>query len=112
MSIGSPCGGFWSVTEVIQELVVHRDPVLSELAARHSDTASLARWIRDLPLRSDESAYRLRIPAPDPSSVERASLYVAVAELIDPKPRRRLAAFAMGVIVLEDGAPIVLGRQP
>ena len=93
-----------SITEVIAELVKHEDEVLAEIAAKHTTTASLAAWIRTLPQRDDqgepedgpkvdvcEPPQRLRIPAPDPNCLERAALYVSVAELIDAEPVRQLA---------------------
>lgn len=113
-----------SVTEVLCGLVAERDPLIVELAAKHPTTESLAAWIRDLPQRDDEGGddgprvescdppQRLRIPAPDPNCVERASLYVAVAELIDPKPFRQLATLdtpiGLHTFPLENGAPVIL----
>ena len=93
-----------SITEVIAELVENGDPVITEIAAKHPTTASLAAWLRTLPQRDDEGVpgdgpkvdacdppQRLRIPAPDPNCVERAATYIAIAELIDPVPVRQLA---------------------
>ena len=114
-----------SITEVIAELVEHRDPVIAEIAAKHSTTESLAEWIRSLPQRDDDGEkddgprvdacappQRLRIPADDPNCVERGSLYLAVAELIDPKPVRQLATLdtpiGLHTFPLENGSPIIL----
>jgi hypothetical protein len=114
-----------SITDVIVELVATEDPVVAELAAKHATTESLVRWIRTLPQRDDdgekadgpridacEPTQRLRIPAPDPNCVERAALYVAVAELIDPEPARQLATIdtplGMHTFPVENGAPILL----
>jgi hypothetical protein len=114
-----------SITEVIADMVKTEDPVITEIAAKHPTTASLAAWIRTLPQRDDdgdpsdgpkaeacEPPQRLRIPAPDPNCVERSALYVAVAELIDPKPNRQLATLdtpiGLHTFPLEDGAPVVL----
>jgi len=114
-----------SITEVVAELVKHQDPVLLELAAKYTSTESLAAWIRTLPQRDDdgdpddgpkveacEPVQRLRIPAPDPNCVERAALYVAVAELIDPVPNRQLATLDLPIglhtFPVENGAPIIL----
>ena len=113
-----------SVTEVIANLVAEGDPVIVELAAKHPTTESLASWIRGLPQRDDDGGddgprvdacdppQRLRIPAPDPNCVERASLYVAVAELIDHAPVRQLATLdtpiGLHTFPLENGAPVIL----
>jgi hypothetical protein len=114
-----------SITEVIAELVKHEDEVLAEIAAKHTTTASLAAWIRTLPQRDDqgepedgpkvdvcEPPQRLRIPAPDPNCLERAALYVSVAELIDAEPVRQLATLdtpiGLHTFPIENGAPIIL----
>jgi len=114
-----------SITDVITELVGTEDPIVAELAAKHASTESLAAWIRTLPQRDDdgekadgprvetcEPTQRLRIPAPDPNCVERAALYVAVAELIDPEPVRQLATIdtplGLHTFPVENGAPILL----
>lgn len=88
-----------SITEVVAELVGNRDETIATIALKHPSTESLADWIRSLPQRDDDGAkhdgpkvdeckppQRLRLPAPDPNCVERAALYVAVAELIDARP--------------------------
>jgi hypothetical protein len=116
-----------SITEIVADRVLSPDPdpVLVALAARFKATEALAAWIRSLPQRNDEGlagdnpkvaecrpAQRLRIPAEDPNCVERAALYLAVAELIDPWPVRQLGTldFAWGrhTFPIENGAPIVL----
>jgi len=114
-----------SITEVVAELVANRDPVLEEIAAKHETTASLAEWIRGLPQRDDEGEkndgpkveeckppQRLRLPAEDPNCVERAALYIAVAELIDPHPVRQLATLdtpvGLHTFPVENGAPVIL----
>jgi hypothetical protein len=113
------------VTAVIAELVTRDDAALRELADRHGTTTALATWIRYLPQRDDDGdpadgpkvaacspPQRLRIPAPDPNCVERAALFVAVAELIDPAPVRQLATVDTKVgphtFPIEDGFPVVL----
>ena len=71
-----------SITEVIADMVKTEDPVITEIAAKHRSTASLAAWIRTLPQRDDDGdpadgpkaevcdpPQRLRIPAPDPNCV-------------------------------------------
>jgi hypothetical protein len=114
-----------SITEVIAELVKNQDPVIAEIAAKHPTTQSLAAWIRTLPQRDDdgeasdgpkvevcEPPQRLRIPAPDPNCVERSALYLAAAELIDPRPNRQLATLdthiGLHTFPLENGAPVIL----
>jgi len=114
-----------SITELVAELVGNGDPVLTELATKHATTEGLANWIRDLPQRDDDGApgdgpkvkscdppQRLRLPAPDPNCVERAALYLGVAELIDPKPARQLATLdtpvGMHTFPIEHGVPVIL----
>ncbi|HEY4177980.1 MAG TPA: hypothetical protein VGM90_14130 [Kofleriaceae bacterium] len=114
-----------SITEVVAELAANRDEVIAEIAAKHSTTDSLAAWIRGLPQRDDEGdkadgpkvdeckpPQRLRIPADDPNCVERAALYLAVAELIDPRPVRQLATLdtpiGLHTFPVENGAPVIL----
>ena len=114
-----------SITEVIAELVTNRDELIAEIAAKHGTTESLANYIRSLPQRDDDGepedgpkveackpAQRLRIPAPDPNCVERAALYLAAAELIDPKPTRQLATLdtpvGLHTFPVENGAPVIL----
>jgi hypothetical protein len=116
-----------SITEIVAGRVQSEtpDPVLVALARQHDTTEALAAWIRALPQRNDEGLpgddpkvaacsppQRLRIPAEDPNCVERAALYLAVAELIDPMPFRQLATldFDWGrhTFPIENGAPVVL----
>ena len=114
-----------SITEVVAELVATEDPVIVELAHNHRTTEGLVNYIRGLPQRDDdgerrdgpkveacEPPQRLRIPAEDPNCVERAALYVAVAEFIDPHATRQLATLdtPMGLhtFPVENGAPVIL----
>ena len=114
-----------SITEVVAELVSTEDPVIVELARNHTTTAGLVSYIRSLPQRDDdgerrdgpkvdacEPPQRLRIPADDPNCVERAALYVAVAEFIDPHATRQIATLdtPMGLhtFPVENGAPVIL----
>jgi len=114
-----------SITEVIAELVEHHDPIIAELAEKYPTTEALADWIRSLPQRDDlgdpedgpkvdecRPPQRLRIPAPDMNCVERASTFIAVAELIDPDPVRQLATLdtplGLHTFPVENGAPIIL----
>ena len=114
-----------SITEVVAELVKSHDPVIAEIAANHLTTEGLAAWIRTLPQRDDDGEpddgpkaeacsppQRLRIPAPDPNCVERSARYLAVAELIDPRPSRQLATLDTPIGIhtfpIENGAPVIL----
>ena len=114
-----------SITEVVAELVATEDPVIVELAHQHRTTEGLVNYIRSLPQRDDdgerrdgpkveacEPPQRLRIPAEDPNCVERAALYVAVAEFIDPRATRQLATLDMPMglhtFPVENGAPVIL----
>ncbi len=114
-----------SITEVVAELVEHRDEVIAEMARKHASTEGLADWIRTLPQRDDDGdsedgprvkackpPQRLRLPATDPNCVERAALYIAVAELIDAQPVRQLATLdtpiGLHTFPVENGAPIIL----
>jgi hypothetical protein len=119
-----------SITEVVADLVEKRDELLTQLAAEHPTTDALAAWIRSLPQRDDVGdeddgpkvdacapVQRLRLPATDPNCVERAALYVAVAELLDPRPVRQLATLdtpiGLHTFPVENGAPIILDpRMP
>ena len=113
------------ITEIGVALVNERSPWLVELAAKFATTDELAAWIRGLPQRDDQGLsgdgpkvvacepwQRLRLPAGNPNCVERSVLYLVVAELIDPRPVRRLSTldFAWGrhTFPIEEGEPIVL----
>ena len=113
------------ISEIVAGVVEKRPEWLVELAARFSNTEELAAWIRSLPQRDDEGApadgpkviacepwQRLRLPAEDPNCVERSALYLAVAELIEPWPVRRLSTldFSWGrhTFPIEEGEPVVL----
>jgi hypothetical protein len=114
-----------TITELLADMVKNQDPSLVDIAKQHPTTTRLAAWIRTLPQRDDGGdpkdgpkveacapPQRLRLPAPDPNCVERAALYVAVAELIDPEPVRQLATIdtpaGLHTFPVEGGAPIVL----
>ena len=114
-----------AITEVIAELVEHRDPVIVELAAKYPTTEALAAWIRSQPQRDDfcdpadgprveacTPPQRLRIPAADANCVERGATYIAIAELIDPHPVRQLATLdtplGLHTFPIENGAPVIL----
>lgn len=113
------------VTAAVVAMVEAEDPAVVQVAERFDDTQDLAEWIRSLPQRDDlgapgdgpkvaacEPPQRLRIPADDPNCVERAALYVAAAELIDPVPTRALTTIDVPAgrhtLPLEDSAPVVL----
>src|SRR5205085_10475319 len=109
----------------VAELVGNGDETIATIALKHPSTESLAEWIRSLPQRDDDGAkhdgpkvdeckppQRLRLPAPDPNCVERAALYVAVAEMIDARPVRQLATLdtpnGLHTFPVENGAPVIL----
>lgn len=110
------------ITALAVRATARRD--VAELAARFTDTAAVAGWIRQLPQRDDRGMpedvpavacdvpQRARVVASDPNCVERALLYIAVAELIDPRPPRSLATLsasrARHTIVVEAGTPVIL----
>ncbi|MCE9576286.1 MAG: hypothetical protein K8W52_24265 [Deltaproteobacteria bacterium] len=113
------------ITEVVAELVGAGDVVLAQLAEAHPTIEALTEWIRSLPQRDDlgddddgpraeacDPPQRLRLPAPDPNCVERAALYIGVAELIDPHPVRQLATLdtpiGLHTFPVENGAPVIL----
>ncbi len=113
------------ITEVITELVRSGDPVIAELAEQYRTRSALVCWIRSLPQRDDEGdpkdgpkadecnpPQRIRIPAADPNCVERAALYLAVAELLDPRTMRQLATIDTAggphTFPVEAGEPVVL----
>lgn len=117
-----------SITEAVADLVAQEDAVLAQLADEYPTTAALAAWIRSLPQRDDlgergdgpkaeacNPPQRLRLPAADPNCVERAALYVAVAEMVDPQPVRQLATLdtplGLHTFPLENGAPVILDPQ-
>lgn len=114
-----------AITELIAGLVRDRDEVLVQLAAQHPTTDALQGWLRDLPQRDDlgqpddgpkveacSPPQRLRIAPADPNCVERAALYLGVAELIDPRPVRQLGTMdtpvGLHTFPIEDGAPVLL----
>jgi hypothetical protein len=113
------------ITEVIAELARNRDATIEALAAKYESRRDLIAWIRSLPQRDDvgdpkdgpkaeecNPPQRLRIPAEDPNCVERAAMYVAVAELLDPRTMRQLATVdtpaGPHTFPVEDGEPVVL----
>ena len=113
------------ITEVIAELVRSRDAAIVEIADKYGSRKELVAWIRALPQRDDvgdpqdgpkagecNPPQRLRIPAEDPNCVERAALYLAVAEILDPKTLRQLATVdteaGPHTFPVEAGDPVVL----
>jgi hypothetical protein len=129
--IGNPyndheCLGY--VMNVVEQMVLERDPTLVELAHQLGTLENVVAFIRALPQRNDESdlldgpkigrcapPQRLRIPAPDPNCFERAALYLALAELIDPRPLRQLATSTLPqgphTVPMEDGVVVNLNPE-
>jgi hypothetical protein len=114
-----------AITELIAGLVQSRDEVLVQLAEQHPTTDALQGWIRSLPQRDDlgrpddgpkveacSPPQRLRIAPSEPNCLERAALFLGVAELIDPRPVRQLATldtpFGLHTFPIENGAPVIL----
>lgn len=100
-----------------------------ELAARLRTIAAVVRYLRRMPQRDDgpddrtkgprvacDVPQRVRVPAPDPNCVERALLYLALAELIAPWGVRYLATIELDgpsgrvrhTFPVEDGEPVSL----
>lgn len=113
------------ISEIVISLLDPPEKQLIDAAREFGTTKALAAWLRALPQRNDEGEagddwkvaecrpeQRLRILAEDPNCVERAATYLAVAELIDPRPVRRLAtmdyAWGRHTYVIEEGIPVML----
>jgi len=114
-----------AITAIVAKLVVDDDPTIAELAARYPTKAALIAWLRSLPQRDDDGApcdgpkveacnppQRLRIAPPDPNCVERAALFCAVAEKLDPASPRQLATVetptGQHTFPIENDEPVVL----
>jgi hypothetical protein len=114
-----------TITELVADLVHQNDAALTAIAAQHPTTDSLIRWIRSLPQRDDlgyagdgpkvntcTPSQRLRLPAEDPNCVERAALFLGVAELIDPQALRQLMTIETPVgahtLPFENGVAVIL----
>jgi hypothetical protein len=93
------------ITDTVRNLVQQPDPAWLALAEETGATEKLAARLRRLPQRDDNGdptdgpredactpSQRVRLSPlpPDPNCVERAAIYVGVAELIDPRPVRQL----------------------
>jgi hypothetical protein len=103
-------------------------PEAQALAARFPSTRALVEHIRALPQRDDSGdpadgprvacdvSQRARVFPEDPNCVERALMYLALAELIDPAPTRQLATVDVSRTVrhtfpVENGEPVVLDPE-
>jgi hypothetical protein len=93
------------ITDTVRELVQKQDPAFVSLAEQVGTTEGLAAHLQAQPQRDDTGdpadgpredacapSQRVRLSPipPDPNCVERAAIYVGVAELIDPEPVRQL----------------------
>ena len=114
-----------AIIEVVRDLVQNHDHTIREISSRFSTTGELAAWIRSLP-QHDDNGVRSELPKVDecrppqrldlfsgrPNCVERAALYLACAEYIDPKPRRTLATIdtksGKHTLPVEDDEPVIL----
>lgn len=120
-----------ALTAQVRQRVDPRAPDRSMLALARElgSTAALVRWLREQPQRDDTGApddgprvdacrpsQRVRFLPSDPNCVERSLAYLAVAELIDPQPARRLAttqtpAGLLHTYPLENDQVVVLDPQ-
>jgi hypothetical protein len=117
-----------AITKEVAARVEQQDPELVAIAEERGSVEALVSWIRTLPQRDDTGmpcdgpkveacrpAQRLRVPAEDPNCVERAALYLGVAELLDPDRVRRLATVetpaGLHTFPTEDGEPVILDPQ-
>ena len=117
-----------AITKEVAAMVERQDPELVAIAEERGSVEALVSWIRALPQRDDTGlqgdgpkveacrpAQRLRVPTEDPNCVERAALYVGVAELLDPTRVRRLATVetpaGLHTFPTEDGEPVILDPQ-
>ncbi len=113
------------ITEILRSLAAHRDPELLALARELGSMPAAIRWMRSLPQRDDTGEpgdgprieacappQRLRLPAPDPNCIERASLLCVLGEFLDPNAKRCLATIDTPVgrhtLPVENGGPVVL----
>lgn len=88
------------ITEIAKRATLQ--PELRQYAAQFRTAKQLAASIRQLPQTNDtgdpadgprvacDTPQRVRVLAPDPNCVERSLMYLAVAELVDPRPLRQL----------------------
>lgn len=120
-----------ALTAQVRQRVDPRAPdrSMAALARELGSTAALVRWLRQQPQRDDTGApedgprvdacrpsQRVRFLPVDPNCVERSLTYLAVAELIDPQPSRRLAttrtpAGLLHTYPVEDDQAVVLDPQ-
>jgi len=126
-----PCLG--AISEIGATMVAEQNPVLLELARQHPTIPKLIDYLRSLPQRDDVADpedgprvhecipdQRVRIAeelfdseeGPDPNCVERAIVFVSVAELIAPQHTYQLATvdtpIGLHTFPLMDGKAIVL----
>jgi hypothetical protein len=93
------------ITDVVRELVQRRDPAFVALAEQVGTVDALVDHLQSLPQRDDTGdpadgpradacapSQRIRLSPvpPDPNCVERAAIFLGVAELLDPQPVRQL----------------------
>lgn len=112
-------------TDQIVAEIADRNPAIVDLASRFTNTDDLAAWYRTLPQRDDDGnpadgpkvaacrpPQRLNFENPSPNCFERASGFVAAAELIDPTRVYQLATVStpngLHTFPTCDGVPVVL----
>lgn len=110
--------------QIVAEIADH-NPAIVDLASRFNDTEDLAAWYRTLPQRDDDGdpadgpkvaacrpPQRLNFENPSPNCFERASGFVAAAELIDPSRVYQLGTVStpngLHTFPTRDGVPVVL----
>lgn len=123
--IADPINDVACLSKVTDEAVESMDKEdVRDVAGRFRSTRQLAAWIRTLPQRNDlgdasdgpkvlcDVPQRVRIPADDPNCVERAALFLAAGELIDPTAVRQLATIDTPIgrhtFPVEDDLPVKL----
>jgi len=93
------------ITDIVRDLVQKQDPAFVELAAQVGTVDGLIAHLQSLPQRNDDGdpddgpraeactpTQRVRLAPipPDPNCVERAAIYIGVAQLLDPEAVRQL----------------------
>ena len=113
------------LTEVIISLLDPPHKRLIDTARQFQTVEDAAAWIRGKPQRNDDGipgdgwklvacrpAQRLEILSETPNCFERTADWMLLAELIDPRPIRRLAtidySWGRHTFPIQDGVPIVL----
>lgn len=116
-----------AIHDRVRAAVAESDETTKQWARHLGSRAAIARWLRGLPQRDDTGGredgprvgqcappQRLRLLPfpPDPNCVERAAIYLFLAELVDPATVRALATIdtpaGRHTLPVEAGRPVVL----